>query len=77
MQSNTSTTAQPIIYTVVRGDSPAAANAGAYSNEFVVATEQGTTRGFLRTKGGLVRIFTSKSGARKAITRERRGDYHR
>lgn len=40
--------------------------------------ENGLSQGFLRQRGtSIVRRFNSRSGARKAITREIRGDFHR
>jgi hypothetical protein len=65
-----------IIYTIVAGSSPESFGSGAFDGEFVVRVTGGDTT-FLRDQKGGVRYFTSRSGARKAITREKTGDYHR
>jgi len=44
-------------------------------NKFLV--ENKTTGEFIRDRKGNIRRFTSRSGARKAITRQTRGDFHR
>jgi hypothetical protein len=65
-------------YDVVRGDRLLAANSGALVNEYVVRVlVNGTFSKFLTRKNGSKRYFTTASSARKAITREKRGDYHR
>lgn len=65
-------------YQVVRGTDSLAQGSSALSNEFVVVVlKNGTPVGFLRRKDGRVRYFVAGSGARKAITRQLRGDFHR
>jgi CRP-like cAMP-binding protein len=69
-----------VLYEVVKGSSLAALDSGAYGHEFVVRIfKDGKFVGFLARLTGShdVRYFTSEAGARKAITREKRGEYHR
>ncbi len=66
-------------YQVVQGNTTGAAGSGALTFEFAVRITNGDGAfvGFLTRKQGGVRYFSTASGARKAITREKRGDYHR
>jgi hypothetical protein len=66
-------------FEVVRGDSEQARNSGALSSDYVVRVlVYGTFAKFLtRKQSTSIRYFISASSARKAITREKRGDYHR
>jgi hypothetical protein len=64
-------------FEVISGSDARAKGSGAFSHEFVVRVWLGgQCQGFLTRLGGARRYFSSRSSARKAITRERRGDYH-
>jgi len=66
------------IYRVITGATSEAMGSLALSNEFVVGiVRSGHIIGFLERKNGGTRYFGSRSGARKAITRQLRGDFHR
>jgi hypothetical protein len=65
-------------YEIVQGNSALSNLSGALTDEFVVRVlRDGVFSEFLRTQDrGRVRYFTTRSAARKAITRERRQSYH-
>jgi hypothetical protein len=64
-------------FEVISGSDERAKGSGAFGNEFVVRVWFGDQcQGFLCRLDGAHRYFSSRSSARKAITRERRGEYH-
>lgn len=76
--NETRTTTDKLTYSVVEGGELGAVGSGAFGDEFVIRVyRNGTFSGFMKNAKGAIRLFTTRSGARKAITREKRGDYHR
>jgi hypothetical protein len=47
------------------------------SGYIIEVFENGAYQGLLTRRDGTYRLFNSRSSARKAVTRELRGDYHR
>lgn len=69
-------TAQKVTYTIVPGGTDASRGSAAFSNEFIVSKTTTAGTEWLRTHKGDVRYFATRAGARKAITREKTGNYH-
>lgn len=67
-------------YQVISGYSVSALDSGAFACEYVVRVFKNRVfTGFLAriSSPHAIRYFTSRASARKAITREKRGEYHK